>query len=279
MDRSSTFKFSTVIAIGPMKSGTTWVHDYLSWRGDVILPSGVKETFFFDRNFWKGVAWYDSHYIFRRDALRVEVAPSYFHHPEAPVRMYSAFGPVPVIATLRHPVKRAWSHYLHLRRYGYTSETLEVAIRKFPQILEASRYNICLARWLATMGEDNVNVLWQEDMLEDIEEYTAKLCKLIKIPYIPLPCQLKERRNEGAIAPVPALASLGRKLSYALRDVRMYEIINIAKLLGLKDIFFGKPGDGVLPRMNPEEYGLLNDALKEDYMRLPRKFQHSSIVM
>jgi hypothetical protein len=42
------------MVIGPMKAGTTWLYSYLISRGDVCLPEGVKETFFFDRRFNKG---------------------------------------------------------------------------------------------------------------------------------------------------------------------------------------------------------------------------------
>ena len=31
----------TALVIGPMKAGTTWIHEYLAWRGDVCLPGGT----------------------------------------------------------------------------------------------------------------------------------------------------------------------------------------------------------------------------------------------
>ena len=36
--------------MGPQRSGTSWLYRYLMDRGDVCLPSGVKEVFFFDLN-------------------------------------------------------------------------------------------------------------------------------------------------------------------------------------------------------------------------------------
>lgn len=133
----------TALIIGPMKAGTTWIYDYLSWRGDVCLPQGVKETFFFDRNWDKGVTWYARHFHAHKTCdceVIVEVAPSLFHHPDAPGYVRDTLGQVQLIVTIRDPVDRAWSHYQHLRSKGYTNSDLKIALVQFPEIVEASKY-------------------------------------------------------------------------------------------------------------------------------------------
>src|SRR5690606_21799853 len=133
-------------------------------------PLAVKETFFFDRHFNKGSEWYWSHFE-DSSVPKIEVAPSYFAKANVPERVCQVSSRAKIIVTLRHPVKRAWSHYLHLRRYGYTMKTLRDACDEFPQILQASCYNSCLTRWRDSFGDENVYILWQEDMLNDIENY------------------------------------------------------------------------------------------------------------
>jgi hypothetical protein len=46
------------IFVGPHKSGTTWIDNYLRSRGDVQLPIAMKETFFFDKLYDNGWDWY-----------------------------------------------------------------------------------------------------------------------------------------------------------------------------------------------------------------------------
>ena len=71
--------------IGPQKTGTTWIHEYLRLSGHVVLPRGVKETHFFDKYFDKGVQWYASH--FKEGDRIVEVGASYFDKSDVPYRV------------------------------------------------------------------------------------------------------------------------------------------------------------------------------------------------
>ena len=167
----------TALVIGPMKAGTTWVNAYLAWRGDVCLPRGVKETFFFDRHSDRTTGWYAGHFRHHdpaRHRAAVEVAPSLFHCPEAPGRVAGTLGAVPLIVTTRDPVARAWSHYLHLRRKGYTDAPLAEAITRHPEIVAASRYEAQLARWRAAMPGSPVTVLALEDLIADPAGHAAR---------------------------------------------------------------------------------------------------------
>jgi hypothetical protein len=37
------------IVVGPLKTGTSWIYNYLSHHQQISLPTTVKETYFFDR--------------------------------------------------------------------------------------------------------------------------------------------------------------------------------------------------------------------------------------
>lgn len=115
-------KLPKVLFVGPQRTGTTWIYEYLRARGDVALPKDVKETWFFSHFFEKGVNWYASHFTSQKPSnCVVEVDPTLFSHPEAPKRVYDVLGSdVTIICTLRDPVKRSISHYLHAKRYGWT---------------------------------------------------------------------------------------------------------------------------------------------------------------
>lgn len=244
------------LVIGPMKAGTSWIHKYLETRGDICLPRGVKETFFFDRQFDRGVEWYASHFkkTLTSPQAIVEVAPSYFHCREAPAAVGQVLGhEIPLIVTLRDPVKRAWSHYLHLRRKGYTKLPLREAINVFPEILGASRYKTCLARWESVFGGERICVLWQEELAESPDTYAKQLCEGLTIPFKLLTGASREKQNEAAMPPSSTLASLGSKGGDFLRSYRLYSVVNFTKQLGLKNVLYGKPGARALPELSQED--------------------------
>lgn len=255
------------IIIGPMKSGTSWIQEYLNSRGDVALPGGVKETFFFDRRYDKGLDWYTSHFEYAdsvRQLLAVEVAPSYFHSLIAAERMRSILGEIPLVVTLRDPVRRAWSHYLHLRRYGYTNAPLREATREFPEILEASRYKTCLKRWQQSFQHDRMCVLWQEELAQSPEEYARKLCEGLSIPFVTPDASLQEKKNAAALPRSALLAAVGDRTAHLLRANRLYGLVNFAKRIGLKSLFFGKPGTSVMPQLGDADVKWLTQELENE---------------
>lgn len=253
--------------VGPMRSGTTWIQDYLKFRGDVVLPRGVKETFFFDLRYEKGIEWYLAHFRRidkNRQNLAVEVGPSYFHSVHAPERIRAVLGDIPLVVTLRDPIRRTWSHYLHLRRYGYTTLPLRQAVRDFPEILEASRYRTCLRRWEDVFGGGRISILWQEHLARSVDDYAKSLCLGLSLPFVAPPEALRERRNQAAVPASFLMAAIGDRTAHFLRANRLYSIVNLAKRLGLKRLFFGKPGASALPQITDSEWQWLAEELRDE---------------
>jgi lipopolysaccharide transport system ATP-binding protein len=115
------------IIIGAQRAGTTSLYDYLSRHPDVavaVTPGDVwwsKEVHFFDYRFWRGLDWYRSCFplassrsIARRkgrDLVAGEATPTYLLHPAVPERVAATLPDVRLIAILRDPIERAYSHY------------------------------------------------------------------------------------------------------------------------------------------------------------------------
>lgn len=269
------------LVIGPMKAGTTWLHNYLEQQGNVCLPNGVKETFFFDRYYGKGIEWYESHfrnYDLIKHRRIMEIAPSYFHCEDAPERIRKELGDITLVVTLRDPIKRSWSHYLHLRRYGYTKSSLQEAAIAFPQLLGASRYYEVLQRWQTHFSPENIHVIWQEDLSANPESYARDLSRILVIPFGDLSQSAQSRSNEAAVPPSSILAALGRRTSYALRSLGLYGVVNFAKDLGLKKLFFGTPGKRALPNLTEADAQWLKEQLAMDYAMLPENLRHPDVL-
>ena len=116
-------KLIRFFGLGPQRSGSTWLDGCLRQHPQCALPVKTKETFFFDRYFDRGLCWYERQFDVGREVRAVgEVAPSYFGYPDAPIRIAQLFPDARLIITLRNPIERAWSHFLHLWRKGDVSE-------------------------------------------------------------------------------------------------------------------------------------------------------------
>lgn len=109
------------LIIGAQRSGTTVL--YRSVRHHPSIDRSLrKEVHFFDLNYERGVSWYRAHFVSRlhrdyRAARRGqplvtgEATPYYLLHPLAAQRAHAVVPAAKIIAILRNPVDRAFSHY------------------------------------------------------------------------------------------------------------------------------------------------------------------------
>ena len=101
------------------KSGTTTLYDILRQHPEIYVPHSRKPHFFdIPENYKNGIDWYEKNYFKNADKKVIaEFTPSYFFDKEVPKRIFNDLGPkVKFIVLLRHPVDRAYSHYLHSKR-------------------------------------------------------------------------------------------------------------------------------------------------------------------
>jgi len=115
------------LIIGAQKAGTTALYAYLRWHPDITGPS-FKEVSFFDRHYANGERWYRAHLPVKRRALVGEASPSYLFHPLAPERVKQMLPNARLVALLRDPVERAFSHYQHEVALGRERLSFEDAI-------------------------------------------------------------------------------------------------------------------------------------------------------
>src|ERR1700739_3448755 len=100
--KSKAVRLPHFIAVGPPRTGTTWLHGLLYNRA--CLPHHTKETYFFDRFYAKGLDWYASYFDYC-DGTRAlgEVAPTYFPYTEARQRISRDMPRCKIICTFRDP--------------------------------------------------------------------------------------------------------------------------------------------------------------------------------
>lgn len=121
MSEASDARLPTFVIIGAAKCGTSSLDAYLREHPQVYMAPG-KELRFFDRDgLWHtGAPGYARCFAGAKGELAIgEATPSYMlqAHIVAP-RMASLIPHAKLIAILRDPVERAYSHYWHVRSRG-----------------------------------------------------------------------------------------------------------------------------------------------------------------
>lgn len=142
----------------------------------------TKELHFFDSRFERGVDWYRGQFDGAEGAkVAAEATPTYMYDDEAVARMASLVPDARLVAILRNPVDRAYSHYWMNRSLGRESlefpeavaaeeERLhsggQLADRRFSYV-ERGRYGKYLSRLSKAFPRDRILLLITEDMHAD----------------------------------------------------------------------------------------------------------------
>jgi hypothetical protein len=244
-------------------------------REDICLPRDVKETFFFDRRFEKGLDWYEYHFqSCSSGEVRhiIEVGPSYFHSPQAPERIKNVLGDIPLIVVFRNPVNRSFSHFVHLRQYGFTSLPLREALDEYPEIIEASKYARQLNRWMAFHSSSNIILLRHETMRETPDIFVRKLNDFLNLPHVEVPKGLRGPVNRSVSSKSNRLMGIAWRFADYLRGKKLHTIVEAAKRAGLKKLIMNDGGDESSIDLSRDDKIWLYRRLRDDMSILNSKF-------
>ncbi len=265
------------LCIGPQRTATSWLDQALRAHGAVQLPAHVKETFFFDKNYRRGLEWY--HRLFLpaaegRERLYGEVGPTYFESPEALERIRSYNPAMKIVVNIRNPVERSWSSFRHEYAKGRVGEDFFQALRRQPRIVDSGRYAEHLPRWEEAFGPSQILLMVQEDIINRPQEELDRLCRFLGLESRPLPEGLQRRYGQGTVPRFPWLAALASRTASGLRARGFYRLVEGAKRLGLKRIYRGGDPDrivltpairGELARLHREDINYLEERLNRPF--------------
>jgi hypothetical protein len=108
---------------------------------------------------------------------------------------------------------------------------------------ESSKYTYHLRLWQKMFGKKNVLILIFDDLKKDPKNYANQVCEFIGAGHINLVGVLPKKPAKEMLPWNRHVARLGEYIGHLMRFHRMYAILNIAKALGLRKIFFEGGGD------------------------------------
>jgi len=211
------------LVIGAQKAGTTALYAYLRDTPGITGPSW-KEVSYFDRHYTRGEAWYRGNFpnTLRARGLVGEASPSYLFHPQAPGRVAALVPNARLIALVRNPVDRAFSHYQHEVALGREPLSFENALAAEEERLRdeeermaadpayfsrawwnytyaaRGRYAEQLERWLRAFPAEQLLIVPSEDLLDEPERTHARVLEFLGVAPQPLESypRVFERRYE-----------------------------------------------------------------------------------
>lgn len=153
--------------IGPEKTGTTTIFDMLPF----LKPPRQKETFNLSRRNAVNAEWIRIRRQAEDQSQVFIVEPTYFISDTARsaiAEMQSRYE-VHVIQTRRDPVSRTVSHYMHHKLKGRVKNPSE-AVKAYPEIIEASRYDHYSAKWQAVIQNFHIFDIAEQDLRQALKD-------------------------------------------------------------------------------------------------------------
>jgi hypothetical protein len=178
-----TMRLPNFIAVGPPRTGTTWLQEALIGR---VGLAPVKEIQFFKWYYNRGLSWYGSHFEGFPANLNIgEICPVYFAHEPARERIARDLPSCKIVCTLRDPVERTYSHFRLAQRYGGL-RSFEETLKVRPDLLEASFYARHLSEWFKLFGRDRTLVAYYDDLDSNPQRFLSSICDFLAIDRIAL---------------------------------------------------------------------------------------------
>ncbi len=262
--------------IGTPKSRSTWLARCVAEHPDVAV-SIPKETNFFARQwtlylpgtparFLCGWDWYrDCFNHARPGQIRGDFSINLYRNaPEAPALLHRAFPDARLLAVLRDPVKRLYSHYWH-RATNAAAPPLnmppEVAMLDEP-FLDTSRYHAHLRQWAERFDEDQLLVVLDTDFADARRGLATVYDHLgVRNDFVPPSLESVVQPTTGTRK---GQAVAARAAEY-LRRAGAGKVVDVAIRRGLKRwLWEGRGRDASYPPLDPELAGRVYDRLADD---------------
>jgi hypothetical protein len=187
----------TFVGIGAQRAGTTWIHECLAEHPEVCVPHVKKETHFFNRNFDRGVAWYESQFAVLPQHKAVgEITPNYLSHELAIPRMAEVVPLARLFVVLREPVDRAYSAY-RLLHEQYEGLSFREACRE-GTLVPLGLYADQMARVFKYYPAEQVRVFLYDDIVADPRAFIHDLYAFIGVDPSVTPTSVEVRYNAMA---------------------------------------------------------------------------------
>ncbi|HEV2674495.1 MAG TPA: sulfotransferase domain-containing protein [Aliidongia sp.] len=225
-----------LIGLGPIRSGTTWVHELLFGHSQVATTR-MKEVNFFNSHFDDGMGWYEEQFRPTTPAtrLRADISPFYMMDPAVCDRIARSVANPILMINLRSPYERVLSWYQKYRQEEHAIGALASDPKVHAEALEIGLTANMLQHYVERFGRDRVILVDYADLRADPIGLAERLQRRLSLD-IETPPSVTREVNASVnyrSAHLRRLAHLGgpivRKLSpdlfYAMKFGPLHDVV------------------------------------------------------
>jgi hypothetical protein len=232
------------LLIGAQKSGTTSLWKHIAAHPEIFAPA-TKEVEFFSNpeRFERGLDWYwETYFAAAPDAVcKGEATTQYMMFPEVPRRIHDAFPTIKLLAVLRNPIDRAYSHYRMSVMRGHEARSFEECVEVLthrstngdiaPDIhrdyLRLGEYGRILENYLGLFEREQFHLVFTEALDADPARLTRTVYEFLEVDPDFRPDNLSKRFNVSGERTMPAIGeNLRRMVGRARRLPLLSRIIS-----------------------------------------------------
>ena len=229
------------LVIGAQRSGTTLFYELLCLH-PFVARAKRKEVHYFDRDFAEGETHYRSFFPTEEGMVTGEATPYYLFHPEAPERAKALVPDASLIALLRNPADRAYSHWRLQTERGNETLPFEEALEAEDGRLSGTGpedkahrvfsyrsrgiYAPQVARWLDAYGSEALMVLKAETFYKRSADVLKRVHKHLGLEPEPTHKPLDEHAKNATRGP-PMRPETRRDLEafFAPSNEQLYDLL------------------------------------------------------
>ncbi len=183
------------LGIGAQKAATTWLFVILEQHNNILFPAIDKSLDHWNKEirYWnshrdRGIEWYKS--IFEgedKHKIKGEITPEYATLPREIIKeIHYHFPRVKVLYTLRNPIQRAWSMAIMDLNFANadisnTSDQWFMDHFNRQESLANGDYETCLKNWKGVFPDDQILVLYYENLVENHLGFITQVCDFLEI--------------------------------------------------------------------------------------------------
>ncbi|MGH8824412.1 MAG: sulfotransferase family protein [Jiangellaceae bacterium] len=248
------------VVIGAMRSGSTSLYKYLQDHPQVFMPR--KEIHFFDRKWDRGLQWYLTRFEGHAGEPAVgEATPTYLAEPVAIDRMAEVIPQARLIAILRNPADRAYSHYWMERIRERESRSFDEAVAAEIDGLPGASAYLARGRYLPQLEQvcsrfprSSLHVALLDDLRDRPGATYAQVCRFLEVDGGYVTPRLGDRVNRFVAFRSMRVRDLRGSLPKALKIGRIVGRLNAI------EADYPPMGDGTRARLR-SHFEADNDAL------------------
>lgn len=254
----------TFLFIGPDKTGSSWIYEYLDAHPQCFVPE-AKDLYFFDREYSRGLKWYERFFAPATSEQTAvgELSHDYILSDEVADRIREDLPGVKLISVIRNPIERTYSHYLYLRRSGLTQDSFSDALAKFPDLVENSRYSVMLERYRDRFPDEQLCFLMFDDLKRRPQVFGNQLTDFLEI-------ERMDAENIGVVRPASRarsyhLARLMKLGAAAARRLGLQNLVGRVKHGALGQALYVPIDKSERERLSAEERAVLEEVFADEF--------------